>query len=172
MLFEHVSDRGFRARYRSSDGFCPNHARNLESYRDGLAVAILGVDILGNIMPDLKKHKKRKPAGICPACEETARIEREFLGFIAEMQDPSFTEFFTASGGLCVPHFRTLFSQVRKVPAWLDEFQTKKFESLLERSRTFVECSAWGRQDDFAALPEGDKVVWKEIAAVLRGSRD
>ena len=36
-------DRGFRARYREAGGFCARHAKSLDSYRDGLAVAILGV---------------------------------------------------------------------------------------------------------------------------------
>ncbi|HKL87035.1 MAG TPA: DUF6062 family protein, partial [Treponemataceae bacterium] len=31
MLFEHVSDRGFRAKYREAGGFCSMHAKNLES---------------------------------------------------------------------------------------------------------------------------------------------
>jgi hypothetical protein len=42
LLFEHVSDRAFRAAYRAAGGFCAHHSRRLESFRDGLAVAILG----------------------------------------------------------------------------------------------------------------------------------
>ena len=53
MLFEHVSDRGFRAQYRESGGFCPDHAKSLDAYRDGLAVAILGVDVLKDALPAL-----------------------------------------------------------------------------------------------------------------------
>ncbi len=64
MLFEHVSDRGFRAKYRAAGGFCPVHAKNLDSYRDGLAVAILGYDILSDSLPSLKKTK-RTLSGLC-----------------------------------------------------------------------------------------------------------
>jgi hypothetical protein len=172
MLFEHVSDRGFRAKYREAGGFCAEHARHLDSFRDGLAVAILGEDILSHTLPDVKKGKIRKAAGICPACEERARIEREFLGFIAESTDEHFVSFFTGSSGLCVPHYRLLVSQVKKVPAWLKDFQEKKFDALLVRTRAFIESSAWGRQADFAALSAADKVVWKEIALALRGSAE
>ena len=59
MLFEHVSDRGFRAKYRASGGFCDRHAANLESFRDGLAVAILGVDVLTTILPELSENAYR-----------------------------------------------------------------------------------------------------------------
>jgi hypothetical protein len=172
MLFEHVSDRGFRARYRDAGGFCAAHARNLDSFRDGLAVAILGEDILSHSLPDLKRRKVTKRIGICPACEETARVEDEFLGFIAESADREFVSFFTASEGLCVPHYRKLVGRGKKLPEWLKEFQERKFDSLLARTRDFIEFSAWGRQADFDALSDRDKLVWKELALALRGNRD
>ncbi len=172
MLFEHVSDRGFRERYRNALGFCPDHARSLESYRDGLAVAILGEDILSHVLPDLNRGKATKVRDECPACAETARVEREFLGFLAESEDQALKDFFTASEGLCVPHYRALVTSVKKVPRWLREFHERRFEELLRRTRNFIEFSAWGRQDDFAALSPEDKVVWKEIARSLRGAAD
>lgn len=172
MLFEHVSDRGFRARYREAGGFCRKHARSLDSYRDGLAVAILGVDVLSDILPSLKKRKVPPVKGQCPACVETDRVEREFLGFIAENTEEEFVRFFTASGGLCVPHYRALLRLEKKPPEWLTGFQEKRFERLLERAGNFVEFSAWGRQADFASLSDADKVVWKELALALRGSAD
>jgi len=172
MLFEHVSDRGFRAKFREAGGFCAKHAKNLDSFRDGLAVAILGEDILSHAMPDLRRAKVTKPKADCPACVETAQIEREFLGFIAESDDPDFVRFFTASEGLCLPHYRALIGRNRRVPKWLTGFQESRFESLLARVRNFVEFSAWGRQSDFDRLSEADRVVWKEIARALRGSAD
>ena len=172
MLFEHVSDRGFRAQYREAGGFCPTHAKNLDSYRDGLAVAILGVDILTDALPALRKRKATKPAGACPACAETERVNREFLGFLAGTTDEDFTRFFTASAGLCLPHYRKLLSIVKKVPDWLVRFQEEKFDLLLKRASAFVEFSAWGRQKDFNGLSDADKVVWKELALALRGSSD
>jgi len=172
MLFEHVSDRGFRAKYRASGGFCTRHAANLESFRDGLAVAILGVDVLSTVLPDISKKKAPRFKGVCPACEETSRVESEFLGYLADRREESFISIFTASEGLCFPHYRQLLAQTRRVPRWLSDFQNERFESLLERSRRFVDCSAWGRQDDFAALDEKDRIVWKELARTLRGMSD
>jgi len=172
MLFEHVSDRGFRAQYREAGGFCAAHAKNLDTYRDGLAVAILGVDTLSDMLPVLKKRKAVKRVGQCPACGETARVEREFLGFLASIAEDQFISFFTESDGLCVPHYSRLIATVKKVPDWLARFQEARFESLLSRAGNFVEFSAWGRQSDFARLSDADKVVWKELALALRGSSD
>lgn len=172
MLFEHVSDRGFRAKYREAGGFCAHHARGLDSFRDGLAVAILGADVLSDTLPHLARGKPKKAVAQCPACAETARVESEFLGFIAGCDEADFVSFFTASQGLCVPHYRALTALVRRVPAWLERFQVARFESLLERSKRFIDCSAWGRQSDFDALSEEDRVVWKELALVLRGTAE
>lgn len=172
MLFEHVSDRGFRARFREAGGFCPVHSKNLESFRDGLAVAILGADILSDTMPSLKKRKAVKPKSRCPACEETSRVENEFLGFIAGTEEDQFVDFFTASEGLCLPHYRLMYSSIRKIPDWLVRFQEAKFESLLVRAGQFIEYSAWGRQTDFEKLSPRDKIVWKELTLALRGNRD
>lgn len=170
MLFEHVSDRGFRAKYRASGGFCDRHAANLESFRDGLAVAILGVDVLTTILPDLSKKRVPRLKGVCPACEESERVEREFLGYLSDRSEDEFVRIFTASEGLCVPHYRRLLSLTGKVPRWLSDFQRERFETLLERSKRFVDYSAWGRQDDFASLEAGDRIVWKELARTLRGT--
>jgi hypothetical protein len=187
MLFEHVSDRGFRAKFRAAGGFCNFHARNLESFRDGLAVAILGRDIMEDALDTFKSHKtaglkKRKPKGQCPVCEERDRIENEYLTFLLETtgdsgEEQELREAFTASGGLCVPHYEKLLQIGARtsgriggpVPLWLREFHENRFEALLRRTGRFIELSAYGRQDEFAALSPEDQVVWQELAKTLRG---
>ena len=168
MLFEHVSDRGFRAAYRASLGFCREHARDLESFRDGLAVAILGSDALCEYLSFLERGKSARARGRCPACAETERVEREFLSFILSTSDPEFVAFFEKSEGLCVPHYARALA-IGRPPAWLRDFQLGRFRSLASRTREFIERSAWGRQEDFARLSEADKTVWKELARALRG---
>lgn len=173
MLFEHVSDRTFRAQYRAAGGFCNEHSRMLLSYRDGLAVAILGQGILEDYLADFKKRKIRKFKEQCPACTEREHIENDFLTFLAgaEKGDEAtqVRNFFTASDGLCVQHYAQTVKICRRLPSWLSDFQEERFKSLLERTARFIDCSAWGRQADFAALSDADKVVWKELAAALRG---
>jgi hypothetical protein len=190
MLFEHVSDRGFRARYRAAGGFCDFHSRGLEAFRDGLAVAILGRDILEDRIDSFRKRKPWRPKSPCPVCEERERIEEEYLSFLAGIgggeggsreaeatkEETEFRALFTASGGLCAPHYARLLvtprGKPRSVPAWLKDFQEAKFNELLARVGRFIELSAYGRQEEFAALPEKDQLVWKELARSLRGSAD
>lgn len=177
MLFEHISDRVFRAQYREAGGFCNRHSEALLSYRDGLAVAILGQGEISEKIEDFKKKKMRKYKMPCPACAEQDRIENEFLRFMAESgkldetDEKEMVSFVTKGDGLCVPHYAKLVQLMgRKVPKWLSSFQEDKFRKLLERTDRFIDFSAWGKQKQFETLPPEDKVVWKELAANLRGS--
>ncbi|MCA1949567.1 MAG: DUF6062 family protein [Treponema sp.] len=175
MLFEHISDRPFRAAHRAAGGFCREHSKNLSTFRDGLAVAILGRDILEDRIESFKKNKAWKPKELCPVCAEQQRIENEYLSFLAETRGQSPEELelqkkFTASEGLCAPHYEALLRLSKKIPLWLKQFQEQKFEKLLERVNRFIDLSAYGKQDQFAALSEADQVVWKELARTLRGT--
>ena len=175
-LFEHVSDRGFRAIHRAAGGFCSFHARHLVSFRDGLAVAILSRDILEDRIESFERKRPWRPKGRCPVCIEKELIEQEYLDFIAGSDGNSSEEqelrmFFTSSDGLCAPHYSSLLftpsGKKRKVPVWIRNFQESKFKKLKERIDQFIELSAYGRQAEFAALSEKDQLVWKEAAACL-----
>ena len=181
MLFEHISDRPFRALHRAAGGFCSFHSRSLVSYRDGLAVAILSRDLLEDRIASFEKGRPWRPKGRCPVCEERSRIEEEYLGFLAGAGGDSTEErelrmAFNASEGLCAPHYFGLLytakGKVRAVPKWLREFHETKFRDLLQRINRFIDLSAYGRQEEFAALSEKDQLVWKEAATVLRGSTE
>ena len=178
LLFEHVSDRGFRALHRGAGGFCAFHSRNLVSFRDGLAVAILSQDILEDRISSFEKARPWHPKGRCPICIERDRIEEEYLSFLAASggdspEEKELCSLITASDGLCAPHYASLLNdpkgRTRRLPAWLKEFQEAKFRELLKRVRRFIELSAYGRQEEFAKLSEKDQLVWKEAASVLRG---
>jgi len=178
LLFEHVSDRGFRALHREAGGFCAYHSRNLVSFRDGLAVAILSQDILEDRITSFKKLKSWNPKGRCPICIERSKIEEEYLSFIAassgnSIEEKELHDVFISSDGFCAPHYAALLidskGRTRKIPAWLKEFHEKKYKDLLIRVRKFIELSAYGRQEEFASLGEKDQLVWKEAAAALRG---
>ncbi len=177
MLFEHISDRVFRAEFRAAGGFCSEHSRDLANFRDGLAVAILGRDILEDRIGSFSGNKPWKPKRPCPICVEGERIETEYLSFLAKAEeaDPegrALAEFFTASSGLCAPHYEALLRKNKRIPRWIRDFQEKKFKELLERTSRFIELSAYGRQAEFAQLSLEDQRVWKELAVTLRGSAD
>jgi hypothetical protein len=176
MLFEHVSDRAFRKAHRLAGGFCNEHSRNLESFRDGLAVAILGRDVLEERLDSFKSRKPWRRRERCPICAERDRIETEYLGFLAgaggeSPEEQELRRIFTKSEGLCAPHYGKLL-EFRKAPAWIVEFQDRKFADLKRRIDQFIELSAYGRQEEFRALSERDRLVWKELALALRGSAD
>ncbi|MDR3147907.1 MAG: hypothetical protein LBU00_05980 [Treponema sp.] len=177
MLFEHVSDRKFRRAHRLAGGFCSFHSRNLESFRDGLAVAILGRDILEERLDSFAGRKPWRRKERCPVCVERERIETEYLGFLAgaggeSAEERELRQVFTRSDGLCAPHYGRLLDSWKRIPAWITEFHDRKFTDLKRRIDQFIELSAYGRQDEFRALPEGDRLVWKELALALRGNVD
>jgi len=177
MLFEHVSDRGFRAAHRAAGGFCAAHSRELASFRDGLAVAILGRDLLEDRLAAFRKGRPPAAQGTCPVCAERERIEAEYLGFLADSggESPEEAELravVTASEGLCAPHYGQLLARFRRPPRWLREFHERKFDDLLRRTNVFIELSAYGRRAEFDALAPADQLVWKELALTLRGQAD
>jgi len=175
-LFEHITNRGFRALYRAAGGFCSFHSRHLVSFRDGLAVAILSRDILEDRIESFERKSLWRPKGRCPVCVEREKIEEEYLDFLSRSggdsnEERELRDFFIASDGLCAPHYHGLLftpkGGKRTVPVWIKNFQEHKFKQLMTRLDKFIEFSAYGRQDEFAALCEKDQVVWKEAAACL-----
>jgi len=175
-LFEHITNRGFRALFRAAGGFCSFHSRGLVSFRDGLAVAILSKDILEDRIKCFERKIPWRPKGRCPVCIEREKIEQEYLDFLANSggnspEEQEFRIFFTNGDGLCAVHYAgllfTLKGAKRNVPAWIKNFQEHKFTELYKRLEVFTELSAYGRQKEFAQLSEKDQTVWKEAAACL-----
>jgi len=175
-LFEHITNRGFRALFRAAGGFCSFHSRGLVSFRDGLAVAILGRDILEDRINCFEKKMPWRPKGKCPVCIEREKIEQEYLDFLANSGGNSNEEkelriFFTSSDGLCAPHYAGLLftpkGSKRNVPVWIKNFQEQKFKELKKRLDVFIELSAFGKQKEFATLSQKDQLVWKEAASCL-----
>jgi hypothetical protein len=175
-LFEHITNRDFRALYRAAGGFCSFHSRHLVSFRDGLAVAILARDILEDRIYCFGKKLPWRPKGKCPVCVEREKIERDYLDFLGNSggnssEEEELRQFFTSSDGLCAPHYAGLLftpkGSKKKIPDWLKNFHEQKFQKLKQRLDQFIELSAYGRQKEFAALSEKDQLVWKEAAACL-----
>jgi hypothetical protein len=191
LLFEHVSDRPFRAQFRASGGFCAEHADALANYRDGLAVAILYRDIFTDQLLELGKAKKatkafrtqvataspwkksRMASAPCGVCVERDRIENEYLGLLAEAaEEPELEAAFAASDGLCVAHYQKLARNHKNLPAWLIAYHERRYAELLARVSRFIELSAYGHQEEFEALSQADKLVWKELLEISKKRRE
>jgi hypothetical protein len=169
LLFEHVSDRPFRAAFRASGGFCPEHNRSLGSSRDGLALAILYRDALAESLKRLSSG--RRPGGECPACVERRHLEEEYLGLLRQAAG-ELRAAFESSGGLCLSHYSRLVRGKKRTPRWLKDFHVSRFAELLSRVDRFIDYSAYGKQAEFDGLPERDKLVWKEILERARRRPD
>ena len=129
MLFEHVSDIPFRRLHRAAGGFCSYHSRNLISFRDGLAVAILSKDILIDKIKSFETGKIIRAKSRCPICIEKDRIEDEYLGFLLETggetkEEQELRKIFLSSDGLCAPHYSALLFN-RKRGRWEDKSEGK-----------------------------------------------
>jgi hypothetical protein len=109
-----------------------------------------------------------------PACEERPP-DRTRISSVLSPSLPTIIScvvFYRVVGALR-PALRLLVAQAKKVPAWLKDFPGKEIRCLARSLRaSSLNRPHWGRQDDFAALSDADKVVWKEIALALRGSSD
>lgn len=167
LLWEHVTDRDFRAAFRAAGGFCPGHSRDLDKFRDGLAVAILHRDILGDRLESFRRRKAWKPKAPCVICKERERVEKTYFGLLAESTGAERAAF-EAGSGLCVPHYGKFLTQVKRPPKWISDIQEGAYRDLMRRVDTFIDFSAFGRNADFATLSEADKTVWKELARALR----
>jgi len=167
LLWEHVTDREFRYAFRAAGGFCQGHSRDLDSFRDGLAVAILHRDILGDRLEAFRKKKAFKSKAPCVICKERERVEKTYFTLLSESAGTERAAF-EASAGLCVPHYGKFLSQVRRPPKWITEIQEGAYRDLMRRVDVFIDYSAFGRDADFATLSPEDKTVWKELARALR----
>lgn len=169
LLFEHVSDRPFRAAFRDAGGFCPEHARSLGSSRDGLALAILYRDALAETLSRLERRKR--PEGECPACAERRHLEEEYLGLLREATG-TLRAAFEASPGLCLSHYARFVASRKGAPAWIRDFHRARFQRLLERTDRFIDLSAYGRGEEFAALSREDQLVWQELLEAAKQRPD
>ncbi len=122
--YEQVNDPGLRAELRTAHGFCNTHAfRWLREARSVLGTAIIYRDVLRTALrglgPQRPSGRRRRgvfqallgssdeaaAAGGCPACRVQREAEARYLGALLEaLADPSVSESFRRSAGLCLVH--------------------------------------------------------------------
>lgn len=186
-LYGRITDRRFRAAFDAADGFCRRHAKRLAAFSDGLAISLLYENPLkwslkdptfrervGSIMETLKPGARRfrgfEVTGNCPACDRESEFLRHYLSIIRRYWEAKeLKEAFESSGGLCLPHYRTLRKRGRP-PAWLEEFQKAKRDRLAEAIQRFVDYSnaTGGARPQ---LSREEQLIWKEVLQFLYGDR-
>jgi hypothetical protein len=179
LIHENVNDIDFRDELRRAGGFCNRHAWLFVTTARGAAVgaAIMYRDLLNayrqtlrqatisNRGPGLPWRRKtlvalgahgtlsRDPA--CPACEIAERDGAIFVGaFAAHCDAWQFVEAYTASNGLCRPHFEVALSRCpgsRAAEALLDA-QGKILTRVIDDLDRFLEKSDYRISEEPTAL--------------------
>jgi hypothetical protein len=126
---EAYNDAEVRKRFGAARGFCHAHAaRFLSVAQARSAVAIVSAVYRGLVEEDLatikalkangvprRRVRGRRPVGQCPACEVHERsAERKLYFFCEALADYQFRRAYSASGGLCSPHFSAALEEAAR----------------------------------------------------------
>jgi hypothetical protein len=137
LLYEHVNNRYFRAKFNRSGGFCGYHADYLAEMNDALAVVLLYRQILRET---IDRHTDQS-AGGCPACEYLRDKEAHLKAVLwKHIGETKLTDALQRSGGLCIPHYYQLQSEHLQLPAWFAEYHERRFEDLLSQADAYVDA--------------------------------
>ncbi len=143
LLYESVNDPGVRWDIRRSQGFCKEHAWQLQRKGDVLGIAIIHQDVIAAISRILRREggyklclsptywlrkvlpgavseaarqlaKGLAPTGVCPACRQRTEVELAYLETLLQhYTDPELQALWRTSGGLCWPHLQRALPLVR-----------------------------------------------------------
>ena len=126
MLYDKISDHGFRDALVKSRGFCTKHAWRLRTEGNPLAHTLIYVHFLeelllaGDCLPETEDDlevsarpnsmkavlKKLKAEAACPLCTYQDELEERYIRSLVNfLQDPGFSAKYAKSCGICRPHF-------------------------------------------------------------------
>lgn len=164
-MYEDVTDIGLRAKMRTAQGFCREHAAQAVLVRDSLGLAIIYQDILSSVDREMRavmsaprlsargllrreqaKTGQRLAQRItatssCPACAVRDEMVQDSLRLLlANLLDPDLAPIFAASAGLCLPHLRQAMALCgdAAVLAALVSVQSRAINGLLGELAEFI----------------------------------
>mgnify|MGYP001485357594 CR=1 FL=1 len=126
ILYDKISDHGFRDALVKSRGFCPKHAWRLQAEGNPLAHTLIYVHFLeelllaGDFLPETDDEpavsiaprdmkavlKTLKAEAACPLCVYQEELEERYIRSLLNfLQDSGFSAKYAASSGVCRPHF-------------------------------------------------------------------
>ncbi|TVQ39304.1 MAG: hypothetical protein EA384_06620 [Spirochaetaceae bacterium] len=181
LLYENVNNREFRAELRAAGGFCSAHAHQLAHYKDGLALAVMHLELLEAALrrttsppgrcsepaATLATARNRRKAAadqcVCPACRVAQQQTAASLDRITRYAaDPEFLAAWRRSSGLCVPHYALLLQRDAGPPAEFVEHQRGRLQALADRTRRFIDAQN-ATAGDRPVLSGEERTVWKQI---------
>ncbi|MCC7354522.1 MAG: hypothetical protein IT330_12300 [Anaerolineae bacterium] len=165
LLYESTNDIVIRARLRKARGFCRTHAGRLNRPGASLSIAIIQHDVLGALLATLEDnaqtHEPRRAASLardlgpqetCPACWQQGEMEHLYLEALFKgIADADIWQAYTASAGLCLPHFRQALRQARNAEALAQLIRAQR--CIWERLR--AELAEFIRKNDYRFRDEG-----------------
>lgn len=176
LLYEGINDVGFRRRLRKNRGFCSYHAHLFRACNDGLAVALTHRNLLADAIEAAASRRQNRPrhaAEQCLLCELIAESETRHLAVLIDfIEDENLQNAFLGSDGLCLPHFKRLLEKCKNVPAWLREFQIRRYRELLVAIDTFIDACNASTPRTEASLSPKEKNAWKNVIDMLYGRKE
>lgn len=178
---ELFTDVDIRQELRNSKGFCHKHTWQLADMGANIALAQAYRDVLSDLMDQLAndKHTRRRhwfetktALAPCPACQRQAEFEGRFIATLREaLSDATFYEQFTASSGLCLPHFQ-LACTLRPLDGsenWLPPLKQAQLHCL---QRLDAQLGELIRKHDYRFQHEAqgsEMLSWKKAAGLVAG---
>jgi len=136
LLHESVNDPRVREKLRASQGFCGEHAWQVQRRGDPLGISILWRDLLSQAAESTSHSPAGRDRGrsvLCLACEVAAEAERSYLETLVEhLASGSLRREYDSSAGLCLPHLRKALTHRSAARAFLLESEGAKLAGLIE----------------------------------------
>jgi hypothetical protein len=175
LLYENITDIGFRSKFRKQNGFCNFHSYKFFKYNDSLAILLTYKDLLvqkineynkKNLIIKTKKNKHKE----CLICDLAKDIEQRYiLEIIDHLNDIEFKNKFIKSEGLCIQHFEFVLSKLKKIPKWFFDFQISKYKTLMDQINKSLEASNFSKSKNRPVLSIEEAGAWKKIIKIISG---
>lgn len=190
--YERVLDLNTRDALKASRGLCPHHSRvweRLQGSALGLAI-VYRVSVL-DLLRDTELDKIRsgtflRPAnpaqetaerleasGPCPACEiSRSTVERFGDLLLKDIEDPEVQSLLQQSGGLCLPHLRTVLRRkgANRHYEALMGVQRQAWQQLMGELEEFIRKNDYRFSDEVMTPEEGTS--WSRVVDVIVGLED
>lgn len=188
LFYERVNDIPTRETLRKAGGFCRRHAHVILQQADALGSALIFEDVLNNNVRRLRSGSFDRPPGNnnplarlfgdsrppvpgeqCPVCVMECEVDERAVDSLMEALDnQEFRDAFTASIGICLPHFRLAHLRARDPQRWDVVLQTeiRSLEVLA------AELGSLARKYDYQVKdkPRGAEAeCWKQALKITSG---
>ena len=190
-FYESVNSVAWRDELRQSFGFCHEHTWLAVNGRlgDALGFSIISRDLVNSILKQLNEEGSSSstsgrrmsvlkqilyaltPRKRCPVCEHRDETTRRVLSvLVEELGQPNMTDALEASDGLCLPHLRVVFEDVKDSSdcETLLTIHREKLENLRAELDEFI------RKSEYKVVKESfgsEGNAWLRAISMIIGSR-